>query len=212
MKNNGNKVNNSTIETKERIGVYMNPERKDKLTRRNINMSGAQNLLNSYDGSLDELLKQVKEEPQSATNIRKMASYDFTHEKEKKEKDLNASWLDGRSKRKQIGPNKNNTSEAFMMGYKTKEKTIRDQIRKEKEDRLLHGSGSQRYYTIDTQNMLSPKNKRVNQVEEQRLKDNKSILLKAAQKLIDQSPSKKGLRRAQNSKLKGKKKLKTSRN
>ena len=127
QKNNNSKINNTTFESKERNQAYISPILETKMVRRNINISGANNFLKSYDSGLSDYLKEVRNRKDEAGSNKKKGSYDFTNEVDNKD-DLKDSWLNGRSKKRQIGPYKNDTSEAFIMGYSPKEKTARERI------------------------------------------------------------------------------------
>uniref|UniRef100_A0A7S3K959 Uncharacterized protein n=1 Tax=Euplotes crassus TaxID=5936 RepID=A0A7S3K959_EUPCR len=207
VEKNNNKVNNQDIKERERIGVYMNPLRKDKLTQRNINMSGTNTLFKSDDGSPQEFLDKIENEAQMTSSPREGSSYDFTHENGMKKETLNASWLDGRPRKKQIGPNKNETSAAFMMGYNTKEKTVMDEIKKRNGSLGLNGRNNHRYSTMDSQNFPSSSHKLQTFQDKEALRENKAILLEAAEELLKKNPPK----RKPKTKIKLKKKVATGR-
>lgn len=113
------KINNSVINPHDRNEVYMSPNKVNKLIKRNIDVSHTNNFLKTYDGSLNDFLKeqQAKENNANLQN-RVTGSYDFTQESlenQANSKDMQSSWLDGRTKKKQIGPNKNNSSSEFTL-------------------------------------------------------------------------------------------------
>lgn len=104
------KINNSVIEVRDRSEVYISPKNGSKLIKRNINISDTNNFLKSYDGSMREYLQKVEEKQQTTANLkeRNIGYYDFCTQE-------NSSWLEGRSKKRSIGPHHNSTSSAFTL-------------------------------------------------------------------------------------------------
>ena len=176
------KINNSVIEQAERNGVYLSPRRSDKLTMRNINVSNSNNFLKSYDGSLSNFLKQKEDKNENKADLSKRVtgSYDFTGESSPSnfKNYQESSWLDGHSRRKQIGPYKNTNSSAFTLGLQMTPSLSRNllyqrnsisNIRQAAQDELRE-PGSDRY--LD------------------RMEQNKNMVLAAAQKVVEEQKSK----------------------
>ena len=106
LRNNTFKINNSIIDKGDRSEVYINPAKATKLVKRNVNISDASNFLKSYEGCAEEYFKQKKNKAggESKSSKKRLRSYDFTKENIDDLNRMQESWLDGRTKRKQIGP------------------------------------------------------------------------------------------------------------